>query len=231
MAKAGAALSCTLAVLVAALAGCERKHTTSVEPAGVAWGEPVKGLGAGMEIKALKGDPEGRCSCAVTLENSADAPFLVLKSLNLGHLPEGVSISCEGKRLRYHGPRSPPMPALELMTSSFVRLGPGERIRLWGRFVPGHYAPEETSGSFTADLEFSYLSEERSCRARDPASGEWKTIEGIWTGTVRSGVVRLHVARGIRLKPAKIAATALVVLLAAFLIAFRVLRRRRAKAA
>lgn len=83
--KAKAALSCTLAVLAAVpLAGCGQPSSSmpaAPRPAApsIAWGEPVKGLQAGISIKKATGGPYSDVKLVFHLRNAGVKPRRILK--------------------------------------------------------------------------------------------------------------------------------------------------------
>ena len=135
-AEAKAALRCTLAALAAApLAGCGRK--TSVEPAGIAWGDPVNGLQAGLLVEVvdtshINGFEHGsrfRIHLTVYARNVGTSTIRIPP---LSPTWELRTVGSGGRILPYHRPphlgqAAPPPPPV---VAAFKNLAPGARLGL-----------------------------------------------------------------------------------------------------
>lgn len=189
-AEAKAALCCTLAVLVAALAGCGRKHTISVEPEGIAWGEPVKGLQAGITERGLVTEPVPGVALELHLRNAGEKAVRILRLSTADDYwpPLPIEVTAEGVLHRYRGPvldPPPPPPA-----GAFIDLRSGETDSTRVVMEPKYWRLE---GALGAEITFVFreMSAETIAFPFNPETRSLAKVTGLWTGQVRSGAVRV----------------------------------------
>lgn len=177
--------------LLAAIAGCEPKVASSVNPDGIVWGKPVDGLQAGLAANGASGASASVVELTLYQRNVGSAPLRVLEMSRRPYYLDyfGYEVEADGRRLESDLPsyaqEDPPL-------SAYIRIEPGKddsatvewRPDAWGLRPP-----------FEADLTCIVRNDRAEIQAWDPKAKRNVPVTGLWVGEARTGTVRIAIGR------------------------------------
>jgi hypothetical protein len=188
-----------LIVILLVLVGCNNKPYGTVEtnkgktPAEISWGDEVNGLTAGISMLGTSGNPVSGIKLSFYIRNTSQKPIRLLKLSSQKrywgeHLPVDVSVA--GILVRYQGyVLVPPEPPSD---SEYIYLQPSETDS-----VEVLMSPENWKLQRLVDVQiffvFDIKTETDIAYPYNPQEKKYTEIKGLWTGTVRSGIIRVNI--------------------------------------